>query len=115
MASNLKARFGASPFPAALRFEDVEIGRLARDERPLPIGQDAWADYLRRVLPPVVPDPVGLAGAPGVLRTPAGMADFLLTMGPGAARDMCRGLDAQNPAFWGAVAAEVDRLGRMVG
>lgn len=84
---------------------DVPAETLARDEGLRTPG-NTWENYLRRMLPPVRPEPADPRRA---LASPQGMADFLLTQGPTAARTMAGTMAAQAP-FWALVQDEVMRL-----
>lgn len=103
--------------PQRLRFVDVEPEVLARDEpparpaaAPFP-SEGAWSAYLARMLPPVRPDAPCDAGAPALLRTEAGMADFLVSLGPAPARELASGLRAlDRSGFWGGVQRQVEAL-----
>ena len=57
-------RYDAAPaFPAALVFPDVDDATLAREEptlrsaRAALVGDGAWHEYLRKVLPPMARQP----------------------------------------------------------
>jgi hypothetical protein len=66
----------------------------------------AWPGFLNRTLPPVRGDRADTAGA---LRSPQGMADFLLSQGPNAAHDVSAAMATRN-GFWRAVRREVEQL-----
>lgn len=108
------ARFS---LPADFRFTDVEAERLARDEgepaappAPMPAGQ--WQAYLARLLPPVAADPPERAGSPALLRTEAGMADFLASLGAEPACTLARSLAAiDRSGFWHGVRRELAVIG----
>lgn len=105
------------PMPSSLRFTDADPAELARDEpaprRPptaMPAGQ--WSAYLTRLLPPVAADPPEQAGAPSRLRTEAGMADFLASLGPQPARTLAGNLGAfDRSGFWHGVQRELASFG----
>lgn len=104
----------AAPFPQALRFADVDPAELAGEEiRPLlprtaRLPADAWNAYLSGMLPPVRPDRPSDAGAPARLRTRAGMADFLVSLGPKPARAVARSLHLMDRSgFWRDVQREL--------
>jgi hypothetical protein len=111
--------YPASPLPPQLRFIDVDAAELAREEgemraaeAPFPSGARAWSAYLARLLPPVQPDAPERAGAPALLRTEAGMADFLASLGPTPARELALGLRAlDRTGFWCGVQRQLDGLG----
>lgn len=91
-------------------YEDVPAAILERDEGLVRCGEAlpgaAWQGFLQRMLPPVA------AGAPDTaraLRSPQGMADFLLSQGSGAARDLSGALAGQD-GFWRDVCREVEQL-----
>ncbi len=105
------------PFPAALRFPDVDPAELACEQsRPLlpratPLPADAWNAYVSRLLPPVRADRPRDVGAPALLRTRAGMADFLISLGPGPSRAVARGLHLMDRSgFWRDVQHELATL-----
>jgi len=99
-------------FPARLRFPDIDPATLERDDppcRPRPLG--AWPAYLARTLKPVAADPPAAAGAPALLRTREGMADFLLSLGPTPARELAGGLRAMDRSgFWDGVQHKLEAL-----
>lgn len=106
------------PPPQPPRFLDVDPAELARDEgeirpaaAPFPSGGNAWSAYLARLLPPVQADSPQDAGAPALLRTEAGMADFLASLGPTPAGELVRELRAlDRSGFWGGVQRQLDGL-----
>ncbi len=91
-------------------YEDVPAEILERDEGLTHPGQplhgSAWQGFLHRMLPPVPASPPDTAHA---LRSPQGMADFLLTQGRSTARDVSGALAGHN-GFWRAVRREVEQL-----
>jgi hypothetical protein len=102
------------PFPPALRFADVDPAELEGEaSRPLlpqaaPLPAGAWNGYLARLLPPVRADRPREAGCAAVLRTRAGMADFLVSLGPGPAHAVARGLHLMDrTGFWREVQQEL--------
>jgi len=101
-------------FPPALRFADVDPAELADEQsRPLlpaatPLPAGAWTAYLSRLQPPVRADRPRDAGAAALLRTRAGMADFLVSLGPSPARAMARSLHLMDRSgFWRDVQHEL--------
>ena len=104
-------------FPPTLRFVDIDPAERAHEEvRPVlprpghqPAG--AWSEYLSRTLPPVRPDRPCDAGAPAMLRTRVGMADFLVSLGPRPARAVARNLIlVDRSGFWRDVQREIEAL-----
>jgi hypothetical protein len=103
-----------STFPPAFRFADADPAELESEApRPLlphaaPLTAGAWNGYLARLLPPVAADRPHEVGAAAPLRTRAGMADFLVSLGPGPAQAVACGLHLMDRSgFWRDVQREL--------